>query len=284
MSLVDQFESVFRGAERERYRYQRPEVRRVAVVCDLEGAAADGFLANVRTFLEEVADADHRLFANGDYGDVDSLRDALDDYEPELVVTYRNLRHDSWRWPYSLGVYLNVLTRETSYPVVVLPSPRELPEMEWKRWVTDRVMVLTDHLTGDDRLVNWGARFIRPKGKLFLAHVEDDLVFARYIDVIGKIPELDTELARVEIRKRLLSEPADYVASCRDELAAQGHLTHEVVPVITMGHRLSDYVDLIEKHEVDLLIFNTKEQDQLALHGKAYSLAVRLRDVPILML
>ncbi|MCA9606540.1 MAG: hypothetical protein KC619_13135 [Myxococcales bacterium] len=284
MSLVDQFESVFRGAERERYRYQRPEVRRVAVVCDLEGAAAEAFLANVRGFLAEVADAEHRLFTRGDYGDVDSLRAVIDGYAPDLVVAYRNLCHDSWRWPYSLGVYLNVLTRETSYPVVVLPSPHELPDMAWKSAVTDRVMVLTDHLTGDDRLVNWGARFIRPKGQLFLAHVEDDQVLERYIDVIGKIPELDTELARTAIRERLLSEPAEYVASCRDELAAQGHLTHEVVPVITMGHRLADYVALIEEHEVDLLIFNTKEQDQLALHGKAYSLAVRLRDVPILML
>ena len=33
-----------------------------------------------------------------------------------------------------------------------------------------------------------------------------------------------------------------------------------------------------------VLYFDTKEEDDLALHGKAYSLAVRLRDVPILML
>lgn len=284
MSLVDQFESVFRGAERERYRYARPEVRRVAVVCDLAGQAAEAFAANVRGFLAEMADAEHRLFADGDYGDVEDLRGALDAYAPDLVVSYRNLRHDSWRWPYSLGVYLNVLTRETDYPTLVLPNPHELPEMRWKDAVTDRVMVLTDHLTGDDRLVNWGARFVRPKGQLFLAHVEDDDVFERYLAVIGKIPELDTELARIEIGKRLLSEPADYVASCREELEAQGHLTHGVAPVVTMGHRLADYVALIEEHRVDLLIFNTKEEDQLALHGKAYSLAVRLRDVPILML
>ena len=51
-----------------------------------------------------------------------------------------------------------------------------------------------------------------------------------------------------------------------------------------MGHRLTDYVSLIEKHEIDLLVFHTQQQEDLALGGKAYSLAVQLRDVPVLML
>ena len=41
---------------------------------------------------------------------------------------------------------------------------------------------------------------------------------------------------------------------------------------------------LAEKHDVDLLVFNTKEEDQLAMHGVAYPLAVELRRLPLLML
>ena len=35
---------------------------------------------------------------------------------------------------------------------------------------------------------------------------------------------------------------------------------------------------------VDLLVMNTKDEDQLAMHGLAYPLAVELRQIPLLML
>ena len=284
MSLVDQFESVFRGADRRRYRYSRPEVQRVLVVTDLEGDEKAAFERSLRGFLVEVGDADWRVLGDDSYGDVDTLRGRVDEYDPQLIISYRNVRYQTWRWPYSLGVFLNAMTRETDYPVLVMPNPHELPEMPWKVQETDRVMVLADHLTGDDALVDWGARFTRPGGQLFLTHVEDDAVFERYMDVISKLPSIDTEHAREAIGERLLKEPRDYIDSCREILAEQGHLTQSVNALVMMGHTLADYVRLIGKHEINLLVFNTKEEDELALHGKAYSLAVQLRDVPILML
>ena len=54
--------------------------------------------------------------------------------------------------------------------------------------------------------------------------------------------------------------------------------------VVRFGHRLSEYRSLIEEHEIDLLVLNTKEEDQLAMHGMAYELAVELRHIPLLML
>ena len=50
------------------------------------------------------------------------------------------------------------------------------------------------------------------------------------------------------------------------------------------GHHLFEYRRLIEQHEVDLLVLNTKDEDQLAMHGIAYALAVELRQIPLLML
>ena len=56
--------------------------------------------------------------------------------------------------------------------------------------------------------------------------------------------------------------------------------------LLDVSHR--DRVDagerLIEEHEVDLLVMNTKDEDQLAMHGLAYSLAIELRAIPLLML
>lgn len=284
MSLVDQFESVFRGADRRRYGYARIDIERVLVLSDLPADEAAERTATYRRFLVEAEDAEWTTLDESAFDDVETMLSEVHRIAPSLVVTYRNLRYNTWRWPYSLGVYLNVLTRETDYPVLVMPNPRELPDLAFGERETDRVMVLADHLTGDDDLVNWGARFTRPEGKLLLVHLEDDAVFDRYIEVIGKLPSIDTDIAREDIRQRLLKEPADYVDSCREELAEQGHLTHEVVPVVSMGHKLSDYVSLIEKHEIDLLVFHTQQQEDLALGGKAYSLAVQLRDVPVLML
>jgi hypothetical protein len=51
-----------------------------------------------------------------------------------------------------------------------------------------------------------------------------------------------------------------------------------------MGHFLSDYQQHIQEQEIDLLVLNTKDDDQLAMHGLAYPLAVELRTLPLLML
>ncbi len=51
-----------------------------------------------------------------------------------------------------------------------------------------------------------------------------------------------------------------------------------------MGNHLRDYRRLIEEHKVDLLVMNTKDDEQLAMHGLAYPLTVELRNTPMLLL
>ncbi len=41
---------------------------------------------------------------------------------------------------------------------------------------------------------------------------------------------------------------------------------------------------LIDEHKVDLLVMYAKDEDQLAMHGRTYPLAVELRHIPLLML
>ena len=54
--------------------------------------------------------------------------------------------------------------------------------------------------------------------------------------------------------------------------------------IVASGHHIRAYRSLVEEHEVDLLVMNTKDEDQLAMHGLAYPLAVELHDIPLLML
>ena len=51
-----------------------------------------------------------------------------------------------------------------------------------------------------------------------------------------------------------------------------------------MGRLVDEYRELIAKREIDLLVLHTKDDDQLAMHGAAYALAVELRGIPLLML
>jgi len=144
-------------------------------------------------------------------------------------------------------------------------------------------MAITDHLTGDHRLVNYAVALTEPEGRLYLTHVEDEATFDRYIETISKVPTIDTDEAREAILKQLLKEPRDYIRSCREVLGQQG-VAVQVEKIVTLGHHLSDYRRLIDEHRVDLLVVNTKDEDQLAMHGLAYPLSVELRSTPILML
>ena len=52
---------------------------------------------------------------------------------------------------------------------------------------------------------------------------------------------------------------------------------------ISATARASFYIYNTED-EVDLLVLNTKDDDQLAMHGLAYPLAIELREIPLLLL
>ena len=110
-------------------------------------------------------------------------------------------------------------------------------------------------------------------------------MFSRYIDIIGKIPEIDTDIARELIRERLLKEPSDYIESCRRELDEE-HIQIKIENLVEMGHRTGDYKRLVEKHNVDLVIFRSREagSELLGMHGVAYQLALELQKLPVIML
>jgi hypothetical protein len=285
MTKIDQFESVFKSADKAVYTYDRPTFERVLLVTDLNDADAADIASRVRSFLTVVDDAGTQwnTLSGDDFSSVRSLLEDIEERKPDLIVTYRHLHSEAWRWPHSLGEYLDVMTQATSVPVLVLPHPDADRGLPHSIKDTDRVMAITNHLTGDNRLVNMAVRFTEPGGTCWLTHVESQPVFERYMDAISKIPAIDTDVARESLAAQLLKEPRDFIAACRAEIDAQG-LPVDIEEVVVMGRQVDEYGDLVAKREIDLLVLHTKDDDQLAMHGAAYVLAVELRGIPLLML
>lgn len=288
MTSIDQFESRFRGAAKDVYRYRERTIDHVVVFTDLspEQTAAYGKQVQMALRMLPASEARSWRFVPGSecasIGDVLAL---VETTAPDLIVAYRNLHSSAWRWQHSLSDHIEVLTQATEVPVLLLPRPDA-----GGTWApptiadTDHcVMALTDHLAGDSDLVDVAVAFAAPGGRLLLTHVEDQQVFERYIDVIGRIPEIDTDLAREVILNQLLREPRDYVDSAAFELRRAG-VKLRVEPVVTVGHRVGTYIGLVETHSVDLLVMHTRDEDQLAMHGLSYPLAVELNTTPLLLI
>ena len=286
MTNVDQFESMFRAASREVFRYERVNMQSVLVVTDRDEVSATQFGDRVRQFLKVVgADEEVRWrIANGsEFQAPGELLALVESANPDIICTYRNLHSGAWKWPYSLGTHVDLLTQHTNIPVMLLPHPEADRSARHAVQNTDIVMAIADHLTGDHRLVNYAVRFVQNSGTLWLTHVEDRATFERFMAVISKIPTIDTDEANEAVRVQLLKEPQDYIDGCVDGLRNAGSQV-TVKHLVAFGHRLSEYKRLIEQHKVDLLVMNTKDEDQLAMRGIAYALAVELREIPLLML
>ena len=291
MSTLDHFESAFRSASKDTFTWAPPIIRKILVVTDLDAEASAQLQARLEQFLagvlahSQAADVEPqwRLVIGQDYALVSELHRLVEDWAPDLICTYRNLHSSAWSFEFSLGEFVHVLSQATSVPILITPHPKQSNTATHAMRNTDVVMAMTDHLTGSEQLVNFAAAMTQTKGKLWLTHVEDEIAYTRLMEAISKIPQIETDIARELIRDKLLKQPTDYVEACRTVIS-----THrpglEVRPLIVMGHHLSTYRQLVRDHEVDLLVMNTKDEDQLAMHGMAYPIAVEIRDIPLLLL
>ena len=286
MSTVDQFESVFKAAAKVVYEHEKPTLAKVVLVTDLEEAEANLFLSSVRDFFANAlpeSDSEWIVLSKGSYRSVKEVLEKVEEHQPDLLVTYRNLGSESWRWPYSLGEHLDVLTQVTTTPVLVLPHPDRDDCATLLAKDLRNVMAVSGHLCGEGSLVHYGSTFTPEGGSLILSHVEDQSTLDRYLEAIEKIPEIDSGLARELLLTRLLKDAKDFSESARQGLQEYGR-TINVECRAQVGRRLEDYRKLIEEGQIDLLVMHAKEEDQMAMHGMAHPLAVELRSVPILLL
>jgi hypothetical protein len=279
---LDEFESRFKRAAREVFEYREVTYARVLLVTDLPADKGGSLAETVKGFGGVADDAEARVLDNSVFPGLSRILQELDDFKPDLIVSYRMLNYKDKSQGYTLGVYIDILTQATSIPVMLLPS---VEDAEFDALVdhTDKVMVVADHLQGDYRLIDQALPFTRGTGRLELVHIEEEQIFERYMSSIEKIPSISSQEARVEILETLLKEPADYIASCVKDL--EGRFPElSVESTVRLGGMLGEIKKLIDRSSVGLVVANTKDDQQLAMHGEAYALAVELRKIPLLLL
>jgi nucleotide-binding universal stress UspA family protein len=285
MHKLDEYESVFRASSKARFVYQKILLNKALLITDVDREESERLLEKVQKFLRDTHKGDQvswEILRRGDYQGMRNLLEKIEAVAPDLVITQRCLTEEEKNPPFSLGQYLDVLTQVTTLPILVLPD-QESAHFESALERLGEIVVVTDHLTGDNRLINWGGRFVPREGKLILTHVEDEAIFDRYMSVIGKIPELATERARELILKQLLREPREFIEDVRRVYREQD-VPIEVLAEIRHGHVTRDFEEILEAHEGDLLVLNTKDDEQMAMHGNAYAIAVEYRHVCLLLL
>lgn len=281
---IDELESVFKSASKLRFHPENVSLKEVLLVTDLEGEAALEYEKRLREFLDPLPDEfSLKIFEAKPETFLNDLLKEIENASPDLICTFRNLNSDAWKFGYSLGEHLELLTQSTKAPVLVLPNPKS--EEEWAHLMQrpSAIMVVTDHLTGDDHLVSYGLAFTPDEGTLFLSHVEDQVWFDRFLDYVGKIPEIDTDLAKEKLSAQILKEPEDYVQTVKDVLQTEA-LSKSVESKVTVGAELVVYRRWLKEHEINLVVLNTKDEHQAAMSGFAHAFAVEFRHVPTLML
>lgn len=320
MTQIDQFESIFRAASRSLFEYSEWKVQKVLTVCDGNEAVAKKFESQIRRFVSNAFDVDAiewKVLPGDQFSSVKQLIELVDAEQPDLVCSHRNLHIPASEYPYSLGVYIDVLSQVSTVPLLLLPqqgnehaSSEQVsaspPESEASATAGDpdaatsnsdsgdsakphwhveskTVIAITDHLVDDSMIINAAIKMTSQGGTLYLAHIEDQRTYSRFMQAIDKIAEIDSEMAHEKIAERLLLEPKDFIESCRGEITEKG-LGISVEPIVKMGHSLAEYKELVEAHQVDLVVIHTKDEDQLAMHGLAYPLTIELRETPMLLL
>jgi len=286
MLKVDEFESLFLSSIKETYRHETLSFRSVLLVTDLKSAAADQLLLEVKKFCHNIIKenaVDWHILVGSDFSSAESLLNSVNNVNVDLIITYRNLHSKTWRHPFSLGEQLDVLLQKTDTPVLVIPHPDADFSREDALDKCGPVLVATDHIVNDHRLIQYGLAFAEENGQILLSHVEEQAYFDRVIDAIAKIPTIETEEVRTKLAQQLLKEPLEYIESVKTELESLDK-NFVITPIVKFGHYIKDYLKLIDQNNIGLLVINTKDGEQMAMHGLAYPLAIEIRQIPILML
>ncbi len=286
MSAIDQFESAFRSASRETYHFKRIPITRILIVCDLNGDDATTFAESIKPFLAHLGlhnTLDWQILNGDQFNSAEDLLERVQNIQPDMICTYRNLHTRAWQFPHSLGVHLDILLQRTPVPVMVVPHPEANLKADHALNDISSVMAMTSHINRDHRLIDYAASMTQDNGTLYLAHIEDKNTFERYMEAISKISAIPTDQARELLSKQLLKDPLEYIGSCKKGLTdAEVNLT--LKPIVSFGKHLSEFKQHIESHTLCLLIMNAKDEEQMAMHGLAYSLAIEFRHIPLLIL
>lgn len=282
MSKIDQFESLFRSAVQTQYTPRSYPIRDVLVLTDLPEGEDTTYLSQLEPFFDGLsAKPKLTLIPREQSEALEQLIELIQGHQVDLICTYRNLHTSYGAFPYTLGGHVEVLTQVCEAPILLTARPEQLGGARMES--PHRVMALTDQFEEHPHLIDAATAFVKEPGALILSHVEDSATFERYMSAISKIPSIDTDDARVALTQQLISSAESYISRTREAINSV-HPTISVLSEVKMGHLISEHTALVAEHRVDLLVMDTKDEDQLAMHGLSHPLAIELSNLPLLML
>ena len=279
---IDEFESRFRRAERNLYHPTPKPVQNILTVL----AQDDPVQSDLLPHLPTVASAATVQNWPAEQKTVSALLEWVNGQSPDLIVARRHFREAELLPQFSLGVYVDVLTQATSFPVLLLPgtaaSPKPLPAS------VSRIMALTNHAELHAEIIHHAVSMTPDSGSLYLCHIEDDIILQRYLKAIERIPEIYTDLAKEKLLEELQREAREYLTGAAEVIrtgnTAEVNHPKQIEVLVTQGHHLQAVKQLIETHNIELLVVNTKDSDQMAMNGLAHAIAVEFDEIPLLLL
>ena len=167
----------------------------------------------------------------------------------------------------------------------MLPAPNRPPLSR----PPAKALVATRHLTDDSALVDWALHLTSDDGTVVLAHVEDAAHVRRYLDAIGRIRGLNTDLATDKLPDKLLQLSRDYIASVLEQMRAHG-VRETLHSEVRLGDPMAEFESIIEQHDVDLLVAAAREQQadtertsrSRPINGRTFALATEFAALPVL--
>ena len=281
MSTIDQFESAFRSAVKPTYEPREFKMSNILVITDLDLNEAQQFTTQLQKYLGGLSQSPTLTLTPYDQSkDLSTLLSYLNQYQPDLIVSHRHLHTQQDENIYTLGDHIEALSQITNHPILLFPHHKSWIDQDFES--PNHIMVLTDQLTQHPALIDVGLSILESSSRLSLAHIEDELIFDRYINFIAKIPEIDTERAEHLIKDQMYKEAQDFFSVIDQALHNHG-INIELQTIFKMGHRLQTYVSIVSENDVDLVVMQGKDNDQIAMHGLSYPLAVELTHLPLLI-
>jgi len=286
MTKIDQFESAFRAAIKPVFRFREIHFERILIITDLPQSQAHSFIDRIKKFANVIhinRSVEWLFLYADDFDSTQVLLDKVQQMKVDLIFTYRNLHSNAWKYPHSLGEYIDVLIQLIPIPIVILPNPKAGYADAHALKDTNVVMAMTNHLSGNQDLINYAVRFVEEDGKLILVHIENADTFDYYISAISKIGGIETTEAKRQIAQQLLKEPAEYIESIREALLPK-YANLSIEEIVKFGHQLTEYREQINHHKADLLVLDSKDPQQAAMYSMAYPLAIEFRHIPLMLI
>jgi hypothetical protein len=277
MLKMDHFASIFRAADKELLLISEVLLSKVVLVTDVSREESLEIWERWKGILPN--DVELVLFDQETSRSLSNLVQRIDTLGCDLIITYRCLHSDAWKYPFAIGSHVEVLTQVSSCPVLLMPDPRENMDP-----FTDAslIMLMSGDLSQEGELVGLACGIRGKEAEIILTQLEDNFAMKRLLSLISKIPQIDTDVAERAIFERIEREAEEWVNRCSD-LLSQRENPPKITHMLLHEPTIEDCVQLMRNTKPDMLVINTKDDEQLAIHGLAYPLMVQFRNLPLLL-